>query len=431
VRNGVATSGQGSGLFSGFGERARSYLPTGATLPPGAWRRRHRALLILLWAHALGLAIYAYAQGYGFGHALFEGGAVAGIAAAATLAGNRRRLASALVSVGLMTGSAVLVHISGGFIEAHFHFFVVMILLTLYEDWVPFLVAAAYVLIHHGIVGTADPQTVYNHPDAIANPWKWAAIHALFVSAAGAAGMIAWKLNEQHREATEEALRQAQVSDRSRAEAQQLARLGSFEFDTESGTVTWSEELYGIFGLDPEQTMPSYDLYMSLVHPDDRARVAAVVQNAIETGGRFDHEHRGILSDGSLRVFHARGEMGSGPGGDAMMIGTCQDVTDRARVESEARQRAREQKAVATLGDRALAGGSLDQLMQEASDVVAEVVNIDVAAVLVRAEDEEGGLLFRGATGMPEHVLEMRIPGGSGSQAGYTLEHGGPVIVRD
>jgi diguanylate cyclase (GGDEF)-like protein len=113
------------------------------------------------------------------------------------------------------------------------------------------------------------------------------------------------------------------------------------------------------------------------------------------------------------------------------MIGTCQDVTERARVESEAKQRAREQKAVATLGDRALAGGSLDQLMQEASDVVAEVVGVDCAAVLVKAADDEGGLFFRGATGLPGHVLDMRVPGGARSQAGYTLEHGGPVIVRD
>ena len=50
---------------------------------------------------------------------------------------------------------------------------------------------------------------------------------------------------------------------------------------------------------------------------------------------------------------------------------------------------------------------------------------------MIRADDEEGGLFLQGSVGMPDHVLDYRIPGGSLSQAGYTLEHGGPVIVAD
>ena len=53
-------------------------------------------------------------------------------------------------SFGLITASAMLVHLSGGYIEAHFHFFVMIGVLTLYQDWVPFLVAIGYVVLHHG-----------------------------------------------------------------------------------------------------------------------------------------------------------------------------------------------------------------------------------------------------------------------------------------
>jgi diguanylate cyclase (GGDEF)-like protein/PAS domain S-box-containing protein len=427
----VADSPEGSGQRAPLRERLLAVLPRGSTLPQETWLRRHRALLILLWAHAFALGLYAYLEGYGLGHSVQEGGVVAALAALATLAGSRRRLASALVSVGLMTGSAVLVHLSGGFIEAHFHFFVILILLTLYEDWVPFLVAAGYVLIHHGIAGTLDPESVYNHPDAIANPWKWAGIHALFITAAGAAGMTAWKLNEKHREATEEALRLARDSDRSRAEAQQLARLGSFEFDSAGGQVTWSAELFEIFGLDPETTEPSYERYMGVVHPQDRDRVADVIAQALERGKDFNHQYRAVLDDGSHRVFHARGEIATGPDGRRALLGTCQDITERARVETEARQRAMEQAAVAALGDGALRGGALDDLMREASGVVARVLDVDVGAVLIRADDERGGFRLRGATGIPEHIADMWIPGGHGSQAGYTLETDGPVIVAD
>ena len=71
-------------------------------------------------------------------------------------------------------------------IEAHFHFFVVIGMLTLYQDWLPFLLAIAYVVLHHGVMGVIAPHSVYNHPDAIAHPWRWALIHGGFVLAASA-----------------------------------------------------------------------------------------------------------------------------------------------------------------------------------------------------------------------------------------------------
>lgn len=90
----------------------------------------------------------------------------------------------------------MLVHLWGGTIEAHFHFFVVVALLTLYQSWLPFLLGLVYVVGHHGIVGTLAPEAVYNHAAAVASPWQWALIHAAFVLAASAANVAAWRLNE-------------------------------------------------------------------------------------------------------------------------------------------------------------------------------------------------------------------------------------------
>jgi diguanylate cyclase (GGDEF)-like protein len=129
----------------------------------------------------------------------------------ATLAGwtaASRKWRSVSASMGLLTGSAALVDISGGLIEMHFSFFVVIVVLTLYEDWVPFLVAVAFVLIHHGVMGTLDPRVVFNTPAAWHDPWAWAGLHALFVALAGAAGVTAWGLNERVRERMREAQRQ-------------------------------------------------------------------------------------------------------------------------------------------------------------------------------------------------------------------------------
>jgi diguanylate cyclase (GGDEF)-like protein/PAS domain S-box-containing protein len=192
----------------------RLALPQGRGLPEEVWRRRHRALLALLWAHVAGLTVFALARGYTVMHAVLEGLVVAAFAALAVLAHRHQRIASGLVSMGLITSSAVLVHIWGGVIEAHFHFFVVIGLLTLYEDWLPFLLAAAYVLVHHGITGAFFPESVYNHPDAIAHPWRWATIHAVFVGAAGVGAVTAWRLNEDVRAETRAAYRRARDSEK-------------------------------------------------------------------------------------------------------------------------------------------------------------------------------------------------------------------------
>ncbi len=119
---------------------------------------------------------------------------VAAYVAGSETIGMKLRVAAA--SFGLVTCSAVLVHLWDGVIEAHFHFFVVIGILTLYQDWMPFLVAIGYVVFHHGVMGALAPANVYNHPDAIAHPWKWAVIHGGFVLAASAAHIVAWRTNE-------------------------------------------------------------------------------------------------------------------------------------------------------------------------------------------------------------------------------------------
>ena len=155
-------------------------------------------MLWFLWAQAAALAVYTVLRGYGPGHtALHVGGVVA--CAVLGMLGTSRRWRATWVSLGCMTAAAVAVHASGGVIEAHFYFFVVIVVLTLYEDWVPFLVAVAYVVLHHGIVGALDPSAVYNHADADQHPWRWAFIHGAFVAAAGVGAIVAWRLNEETR----------------------------------------------------------------------------------------------------------------------------------------------------------------------------------------------------------------------------------------
>ena len=187
-------------LPEGIIARVRAVLPHGGTLPAQDWRQRHRLIVSLLHVFIVVLAAYAVlARG---GHSLQYIPEFVSMIAFAGLAGwdgASRQWRSVSASMGLLTGSATLVDISGGLIEMHFSFFVVVVVLTLYEDWVPFLLAVAFVLIHHGVMGMIDPRAVFNDRNEWKDPWFWASLHAVFIALAGAAGVVAWGLNERVR----------------------------------------------------------------------------------------------------------------------------------------------------------------------------------------------------------------------------------------
>ncbi len=81
-------------------------------------------------------------------------------------------------------------------VEAHFHFFVMVGVITLYQDWLPFGLALAYVVVHHSVLGLLVPTSVFNHPAALRSPLKWALVHGAFVLAASVAYLVNWRLSE-------------------------------------------------------------------------------------------------------------------------------------------------------------------------------------------------------------------------------------------
>jgi PAS domain-containing protein len=130
-------------------------------------------------------------------HTVAEAAATVVVAAGATAVPARhRRMAASTASVALLLVTAVLVHLSGGLIEAHFLFFVIVAAVTLYQQWAPFLSAVVFVIVHHGVVGTLAPASTYNHPAAVENPWMWAGVHGGFIALASAVGLAAWRFDE-------------------------------------------------------------------------------------------------------------------------------------------------------------------------------------------------------------------------------------------
>jgi len=158
---------------------------------------------VLLWVHVAAIPLYGMYRGNSFLHAWADTGLVAVAALVAGFARLGRVASSSVAAAGLMICSGVIVHLSGGMIEAHFHFFVMIPVIALYEAWPPFTLAVAYVLVHHGVMGTLNPQGVYNHPAARERPWLFAGVHAGFFAFASIACIVNWWLHERARLASQ------------------------------------------------------------------------------------------------------------------------------------------------------------------------------------------------------------------------------------
>jgi two-component system sensor histidine kinase UhpB len=122
-------------------------------------------------------------------------------------------------------------------------------------------------------------------------------------------------------------------------EAQQLAQLGSWEWEISANKVTWSDELYRIYDLRPRDFGASYEAFLDRVHPNDRETSRHAVERCLADGKPYSHNFRIVRPDGSERVIHSRGELVRDADGKPFrMFGTAQDITERQRSEEALRQ---------------------------------------------------------------------------------------------
>jgi methyl-accepting chemotaxis protein len=214
-------------------------------LSDAAFAARHRVMRVILWLHVPLVTVVAFVTGEGTSgsHSTALWAVITGIVLCAVLSGimRSRRGNAITVALGMLLGADALVHAGGGLTDLHFHFFVVLALVGLYQDWVPFAVAVGLVAVHHLGVGMFAPDTVFSDDRAVANPLGWAVLHAVFVLAMSAAQIAYWHFaaaaqteSDRQREAAasaaEEALRDAATeasrreAEASRAAADEVAR---------------------------------------------------------------------------------------------------------------------------------------------------------------------------------------------------------------
>jgi diguanylate cyclase (GGDEF)-like protein/PAS domain S-box-containing protein len=214
-----------------------------------------------------------------------------------------------------------------------------------------------------------------------------------------------------------------------------LQRVPAILYTAEAGeNGAWhyvSPQIEAILGFTPLEWCADPGMWARRLHPDDRERVITI-ENRIKNGeasfGALEYRlrHRDghdvwVRDDALLRLAED---------GHQRWHGVMSDITDQKQAEAELERRAAQQAAVARLGEHALEGASTLDVMQEAIAAAAELLGMEIAGVL-ELTDEGQAFESRATRGLSGNAVGRRIPSGSRSQAGYTIETSAPVMVED
>jgi PAS domain S-box-containing protein len=197
--------------------------------------------------------------------------------------------------------------------------------------WAPFrfrqagATAAAFVVVAFGVAGAVHGSVPLGQESATHTVQV---MEALFAVVSVTMLLLGAMLAE--REAAQGSLVAARDA---LAEAQEVAHIGSWEWNIGDDRITWSAELYRLFGLEPGEEL-TYERYVAQLHPEDAVRVREMVERAYAEGGSFAFDHRAVHPDGTVRWLNGRGRAVRDESGAVVrMLGTAQDVTEQRRID--------------------------------------------------------------------------------------------------
>lgn len=160
-------------------------------------------------------------------------------------------------------------------------------------------------------------------------------------------------------------------SERQLSKAQAIAGLGNWSWRIADGAKVWSDQQFRIFGYEPGEIAPSYQLFIDAVHRDDRDKVIEAVNAALQDNQPYNMDFRIVRPDGEERYIAAQSEVEQdAEGNSVMMVGTVLDITDRKAIELKLVQSAK----MATLGE--MATGVAHELNQPLNVIRMAVNNV-------------------------------------------------------
>jgi PAS domain S-box-containing protein len=190
------------------------------------------------------------------------------------------------------------------------------------------------------------------------------------------------------------------------AEAQQIAHLGSWEWDPDSGRIIWSDELYRIYGIEPQSIQLSLRDFLNRVHPEDMDLVEKTIQVALEDHQSFDFDHRIIRTDGSVRVIQARGKTVLGEDGKPVrLVGTGEDITESRQAELALRQKNELVTLVQSVAVAANQATSPETAIKTCLDQICAYTGWPVGHVCQRDEQNPDEMISMGIWHLDEEEL--------------------------
>lgn len=131
------------------------------------------------------------------------------------------------------------------------------------------------------------------------------------------------------------------ASEASLVRAQSIARIGNWDWNIITNELYWSAQVFELYGLPPRELGCNYEMFLQVVHPEDRERTHRAVEDALAGIAPYNIDHRVLWPDGTVRVVHEQGEVTRDAQGQALKLtGTAQDITERKRAEDQIREQA-------------------------------------------------------------------------------------------
>jgi PAS domain S-box-containing protein len=190
--------------------------------------------------------------------------------------------------------------------------------------------------------------------------------------------------------------------------------MGDYDWHIPTDTNRWSDQLYRIYGHEPQSFNASYERFISHIHPEDRDRIMAIHQHAYATGEPYQMIERVVRPDGEVRYLSSNGQVIMDEAGNPVrMRGTCVDITDRVLAEEErVRVAARFRSLVESCPD-AIVVADGDGLILQANGRAAELLGGDpvghVMAEILTGEDEDSSMSGVVATGFDDRSLRLDV----------------------
>jgi PAS domain S-box-containing protein len=214
--------------------------------------------------------------------------------------------------------------------------------------------------------------------------------------------------------------------------ALEAGEIGIWSWDIATNAVTWSSNVEAICGLSPGSFDGTYAFFERDIHEEDRARIVEAVNDSLRTGRPYWVRYRVNRREQREECWlEASGNVTFKDGSPVRMFGICRDVTERISMQEELRSRAKQQEALAQLGERALVETNIERLLSDVISTVALTLPVDFVKVLELMPGDSDLLLRAGFGWQTDCIGSIVMSREKDDYARHVLSAAAPVVTAD